>query len=100
MIQYITDKNKFLEVTKEGVVLVDFFATWCGPCRMIAPILEEIDEERKDVTILKVDVDQAREIAQDHKIKVIPTLVLYKDGKIVNQASGYMTKNKLIEFIG
>ena len=100
MIKYIENKDEFLKEVKEGVVLVDFFATWCGPCRMLSPILEEVDEEGKvNVNIIKVDVDRAKEIAVDHAIKVIPTLVLYKNGNLVKQVSGYLTKNKLIEFI-
>lgn len=100
MIKYIENKQDFLKEVEKGTVLVDFFATWCGPCRMLSPILEEIDEENNlDVSIIKVDVDRAKDIAVSHAIKVIPTLVLYRDGKIVKQINGYMAKNKLIEFI-
>ena len=100
MIKYIEDKREFEKEVEKGVALVDFFATWCGPCRMLSPILEEIDEENTvDVKIIKVDVDRAKEIATSHSIKVIPTLVLSKDGKLMKQTSGYMAKNKLIEFI-
>lgn len=100
MIKYIENKQDFLKEVEKGTVLVDFFATWCGPCRMLSPILEEIDEENNlDVSIIKVDVDRAKDIAVSHAIKVIPTLVLYKDGKIAKQINGYMAKNKLIEFI-
>ncbi|MGY3725115.1 thioredoxin [Granulicatella balaenopterae] len=95
MVQSITDAN-FLEETKEGVVLVDFWATWCGPCRMLAPVLEQLDEEIGDkVKITKMDVDQNKAVAAEFGIMSIPTLLVKKDGKVVEKLVGYQPKEKL-----
>ncbi len=101
MIKHINDLKEFKEAIAEGKVLVDFFATWCGPCKMIAPVLEEIDEEKlvSDLTIIKVDVDEAQEIAYLYHISSIPTLIYFKDGKTVNTTLGYKNKNQLLEFL-
>ena len=90
-------EDTLLKATKP--VLVDFWATWCGPCRMLAPILEEIAAERGDVIIGKVNVDEEVEIANAFKIESIPTLILFKDGKAVRAGVGYMPKDKVISMI-
>ena len=92
--------TEYEETLKEGTVLVDFFASWCGPCRMIAPILEEISEERVDVKIVKVDVDELPELARRYGIMSIPTLLIFKDGTLVSKTMGYQDKDSLNEFIG
>ena len=92
--------TEYEETLKEGTVLVDFFASWCGPCRMIAPILEEISEERVDVKIVKVDVDELPELARRYGIMSIPTLLLFKNGNLVSKTMGYQDKDSLNEFIG
>jgi thioredoxin 1 len=100
MIKHTKDLNEFNELIKDGTVLVDFFATWCGPCRMLAPVLEEIDSENvSGAEIIKVDVDEAKAIAMQYGIQVIPTLILFKNGKQVKKESGYMHKAKLLDFI-
>lgn len=80
-------------------VLVDFFATWCGPCKMIAPVLEEIAAERDDFTICKIDVDQARELAIQYQIMSIPTLMVFKDGKAGAPALGARPKQAIIDLV-
>ncbi|MBO4818806.1 MAG: thioredoxin [Firmicutes bacterium] len=80
-------------------VLVDFWATWCGPCMMQAPVLEELAAERSDVIIGKVNVDEEREIAEAFRIESIPTLILFKDGEPVRAAVGFRAKDQLIEMI-
>ncbi|KYC59428.1 hypothetical protein B4098_2670 [Heyndrickxia coagulans] len=82
------------------MVLTDFWATWCGPCKMIAPVLEEIDAEMGDkVKIVKVDVDENQETASKFGIMSIPTLVLMKDGKPVDKVIGYQPKEALQELV-
>ena len=94
---YATELN-FDELTNEGLVLVDFYADWCGPCKMIAPVLEEIDKEDADLNIVKVDVDAQGVLAQRYGVMSIPTLVLFKDGKKVDQMIGFVPKPNLVQF--
>ncbi len=80
-------------------VFIDFFATWCGPCKMLSPIVEQAAAEVTDVKICKVDVDQEPELAAAFRVSTIPTLVLMKEGKLVDQRVGAMSKKALLEFI-
>lgn len=98
MIKHITNENELNELINAGDVLVDFFATWCGPCRMLAPILEELDEENFKVKIVKVDVDENMNIAMKYHIQTIPTLIYFKNGEVKNRFSGYMRKDQIIDF--
>ena len=99
MIEHINEENKFDEFIKEGLVLVDFFATWCGPCKMLSPIIEQIANENKDLKVVKVDVDEAPTIAAKFGVQAIPTLFLFKDGVQKATQMGYMNKNQLENFI-
>ncbi len=101
MIIHVDNLNEFNEKTASGRVLVDFYATWCGPCKMLAPILEEVDERKEagDLLIVKVDVDEAGEIAMKFGIQSIPTLILFENGKAVKNALGYMPKPQLLNFL-
>ena len=101
MIIHVDNLNEFNEKIASGRVLVDFYATWCGPCKMLAPILEEVDErgEAGDLLIVKVDVDEAGEIAAKYGIQSIPTLILFENGKAVKNALGYMPKPQLLNFL-
>ena len=102
MILHINDQEQFNEAIKEGKVFVDFFATWCGPCQMLAPVLEEMDRngEFGDIIVIKVDVDEAPEIAGAFNIQSIPTLLLFQDGKIIDSRLGFMPKPMLLKFLG
>jgi len=92
--------NDFKEHIKEGLVLTDFWAAWCGPCRMIAPVLEEIDAEMGDqVQIVKIDVDENQATAAEYGVMSIPTLILFKDGEIVDKVIGFRPKEALVEVI-
>ena len=92
MVKAITDAT-FEAETKEGLVLVDFWATWCGPCRMQAPILEKLSQEfsEDELKILKMDVDENPETARSFGIMSIPTLLFKKDGQVVKQVAGVHT---------
>ena len=99
MVKSLTDKN-FVEETKNGVVLVDFWATWCGPCRMQGPVIDQLDEEMGDkVTFTKVDVDENSETARAFGIMSIPTLLIKKDGEVVDKVVGYHAKEQLEEIL-
>lgn len=97
---HITKENFNKEVMEsEKVVLLDFWATWCGPCQMIAPILNEVAEECPDITVGKIDVDEEQELAMSFGITSIPTLIVIKNGKAVDKAIGMRAKNQIMEMI-
>ena len=84
----------------DKLVIVDFWATWCGPCRMLSPLLDEVEEEMADkVTVVKVNVDDADEIAMQFRIMNIPTLLFFKNGQLVDKTVGAMPKNVLVDKI-
>ena len=83
----------------KGVALVDLFADWCMPCQMIAPIIEEISNEKTDVNFFKVNVDETPEVAIKYGVSSIPTLLIFKDGELVNKAVGAYPKEKIIELL-
>lgn len=100
MLKHINDENYDDEILNtKGICLVDFYATWCGPCMRLAPILEEMANSRKGYNIIKVDVDKSTKIASRLSIDTIPTLCIYKDGEILEKRVGYMTKKEIVEFI-
>lgn len=84
----------------EKMVLLDFWADWCTPCRMIAPILEEIAHEREDIKVAKVNVDEEPKLAGQFGIRSVPTLVILKDGNVLRQSSGAKTKQEILEMLG
>ena len=98
MLKHINDREEFKAAIAEGTVLVDFFATWCGPCKMLSPVLEEVSNE-VDATIIKVDVDEAGPLAAQFGIQAVPTLILFKNGERVDTRMGYQNKNQLLAFI-
>ena len=97
--EFEEEKHNFEDEIKEKIVLVDFYASWCGPCRMLMPILEELSNERKDIKILKVNVDQNIELANKFAVRGVPHLILFKNGKEVAQASGFRPKEVLAKWI-
>lgn len=87
------------ELVKEGVTVVDFFATWCGPCKMLAPVLEELESDRSDFKIVKVDIDKEEALARSYGVMSVPTLILFKDGKEIAKKVGFMPKELLNNWI-
>lgn len=97
---HITMENFDQEVMKsDKPVLLDFWASWCGPCQMLAPTIEEIADERTDIKVGKVNVDEQAELASQFRVMSIPALVVIKDGKIVNQAMGVRPKSQILEML-
>lgn len=99
-VEKITNNSFQSEVLEQkGTVLIDFFATWCGPCKMLAPVLEQVAAENPNVKFVKVDVDEEPELAQKFGIMSIPTLVVFKDGQAISQNAGGRSKAQVEELI-
>ena len=97
---HINKDNFHKEVlNSEKPVLLDFFASWCGPCRMVGPILDEIAEEREDIKVCKVDIDEQPELASRFRIMSVPTLMVLKDGNIVDQSIGAKPKHQILAMV-
>ena len=97
----VATNTNFEDLLQDGkLVIVDFWATWCGPCRMLSPLLDEVEEEMADrITVVKVNVDDADEIAMRYRIMNIPTLLFFKNGQLVDKTVGAMPKNVLVDKI-
>ena len=97
----VATNTNFDDLLQDGkLVIVDFWATWCGPCRMLSPLLDEVEEEMSDkITVVKVNVDDADEIAMKFRIMNIPTLLFFKGGQLVDKTVGAMPKNVLVDKI-
>ena len=93
------DKSNFIDEINANITLVDFYADWCGPCKMIAPIIEEIANERTDITVGKVNVDNDAEIAIKYGISSIPTLIVFKDGKETDRVVGFRQKGDILAML-
>lgn len=89
MVSTITSKQEFTDaLTHDGLVVVDFFATWCGPCKMIAPLLDKFSAEYSQAKFIKVDVDEFGEIAQEYEVSSMPTVLFFKGGQVINKVIG------------
>ena len=94
----VTDTNFQAEVIDSTeAVLVDFWASWCGPCRMVAPVLEEINEEREDLRVVKLNVDDNQQTAAKYNVMSIPTLLVFKNGGVVKTVVGALPKQRLVQ---
>ena len=90
------EKNNLDELVKEGLHLVDFYAEWCGPCKMLTPVLESIEDE---IDIIKVDIDKFEDLTLEYRIMSVPTLMFFKDGEKVKELVGFMDEDDLLEVI-
>ena len=99
MIKKVSKENFETEVLKtDKVVLVDFYATWCGPCKMLGPVFEEVANS-SDIQCVKVDIDNHEELCREYGVMSVPTLILFEDGKEIKRNIGFIPKEKLEEFI-
>ena len=95
----IIKESEFINEVQEGLVLVDFYADWCGPCKMLTPVLEEINNEDEEVRVIKVNIDDAKFLANYYKIQSIPTLILLKNGQFLHRITGFSPKKTIQELI-
>ena len=97
---HVNKENFHKEVlNSDRPVLLDFFASWCGPCRMVAPILDEIAEEREDIKVCKVDIDDQPELASRYRIMSVPTLMVLKEGQVMGQSIGVKPKHQILAMV-
>ncbi|MBQ3489869.1 MAG: thioredoxin [Clostridia bacterium] len=99
-VMMITKNNFDLVKNSDKPVLLDFYADWCGPCRMVAPVLHEIAEERPDILVAKINVDNEEELAAEFGVYSIPTLVVMKNGVVIKQVSGARPKAQILAMLG
>lgn len=95
----VINEKEFKELVSDGLVLVDFFAEWCGPCRMLAPILEDFASEESEIAVYKVNVDNEPDLAREFQVSSIPTMILFKDGKQIDKKIGFAPKDALKAWI-
>ena len=99
MLIHLEKNQNLLDLVKEGTVLVDFFATWCGPCKMLAPELEDYAEQNPNVTVIKIDVDEPQNEAAKFNIRSVPTLLVFKNGSLVKETAGYRDVDGLKDLV-
>ena len=88
-----------MEIKEDGIVIVDFYATWCGPCQMLSPVLEKLSEEYTDIEFVKVNTDEFLELAEEYKIMSIPALKVFEKGNVVKESVGLVSKKELLELL-
>mgnify|MGYP000905360550 CR=1 FL=1 len=96
----IVDSSEFKNEIESGITIVDFFATWCGPCKMLAPVLEGLSKEMEEkAKFIKVDIDQSLDLANEFQISSVPTMIIFKDGQKAEQLVGFLPKERIQEVI-
>lgn len=95
MVKHLESSEDFTDLVKEGKVLVDFYADWCGPCKMLSPIVDEVAKEMNEIKVVKVNVDEAQDLAMNYQVMSIPTLVVIKDGKEAKRSVGLIDKSEI-----
>ena len=98
-IVHVIEDNFQKEIESSNLVLVDFFANWCGPCKMLSPVLESVASKKTDLKILKVNVDECESLARKYGVMSIPTLILFKEGNLISSQIGFMGEDDLISWI-
>lgn len=99
MVKLIKTEEEFNREIMNDRVVVDFFANWCGPCKMLAPIVEEVSNELEKITFIKVDIDEIESLPRQFDIMSIPTLLVFEKGELIKRHTGYMDKDELVQFI-
>ena len=99
MVKLIKTEEEFNREIMNDKVVVDFFANWCGPCKMFAPIVEEVSNELEKITFIKVDIDEIESLPRQFDIMSIPTLLVFEKGELIKRHTGYMDKDELVQFI-
>lgn len=87
-------------LNRNGLALVDFYADWCGPCKMVAPVIQEIAVERQDIAVGKINVDESYELATKYNVSSIPTIILFNNGEEINRIVGYRPKEDILDLLG
>lgn len=96
----VTKDNFEEEILKaEQTVLVDFWAGWCGPCKMLGPIVDQVAQEHPEIKVCKIDIDEQTELAVQYKVMNIPTLLVFKNGEVANQSVGVISKSEILELL-
>ncbi|HHU54248.1 MAG TPA: thioredoxin [Mollicutes bacterium] len=93
------NESNFNQLVNNDLVLVDFFAEWCGPCRMLEPVLDDVANDRSDFDIVKVDIDKNRALAQQFGVMSVPTLMIFKKGELIETKNGFMPKELLVNWV-
>lgn len=99
MVKLIKTEQEFNREIMNDKVVVDFFANWCGPCKMLAPIVEEVSNELEKITFVKVDIDEIESLPRQFDIMSIPTLLVFEKGELIKRHTGYIDKDELVQFI-
>ena len=95
----VTNENFNELISRENTTLIDFYADWCGPCRMLGPVIEEIANEKKDLNVAKLNVDTLKDLANQFGVRSIPTMIVFKNGKEIKRLVGFLPKEQILERI-